>query len=76
MLEVDAQLAQFDDRRSAPADRVGRERQHERHPIRFAEGLAVAQDAIVPRRRLDRETRGFEPPDELANVFFHPLTET
>jgi hypothetical protein len=68
VLRIEAELAQLDDRGSAPADRVGRERQRERHPVRFAERLAVAQDAVVARRRLDREADGFEPADELANV--------
>jgi hypothetical protein len=36
VLRVDAELAQLDDRRSAPPSRVGRERQRERHPVRFA----------------------------------------
>ena len=40
--EVDAELAQFHDRCSAPADRVGGEREHEGHPVLFAEWLAVA----------------------------------
>src|ERR671914_1027502 len=71
LLEVDAELAQFDDRRSAPADRVRRERQRERHPVRFAERLALAQDAVVPRRRLDREAERLEAADELANVLPH-----
>jgi hypothetical protein len=71
VLQVDAEPAQLDDRRSAPADRVGRERQHEGHPVRFAKRLALAQDAVVPRRRLDREAHGFEPADELANVLPH-----
>ena len=36
---------------------------------RFSERLAVAQDAVVARRRLDRQPDGFEPADELTNVF-------
>src|SRR4051794_398686 len=60
-LQVDAELAEFEDRCSAPADRVGKIRQRERHPVRFAERLALAQDAVVPRRRLDREADGLEP---------------
>src|SRR5205823_554252 len=44
----------------------------ERHPVRLAERLAVAQDAVVARRGLDREPNGFEPADELANVLPHP----
>src|SRR5919106_2560376 len=71
VLQVDAELAQLDDRRSAPADRVGRERQRERHPVRFAERLALAQDAVVPGRRFDREAERLEPADELANVLPH-----
>jgi hypothetical protein len=67
----DAELAELDDRRSTPADRVGRERQRERHPVRLAERLAVAQDVVVARRGLDREADGFEPADELANVLPH-----
>ena len=35
--------------------------------------LAVAQDAVVPRRRLDREAHGFEPANELAHVLSHPF---
>jgi hypothetical protein len=68
VLQIDAELAELDDRRPTPADRVGRERQHERHPVRLAERLAVAQDAVVARRGLDRKPDGFEPADELANV--------
>src|SRR5918995_1081480 len=71
LLQVDAELAQLDDRRSAPADRVGRERQRERHPVRFAERLALAQDAVVPGRRLDGEAERLEAADELANVLPH-----
>src|SRR6266508_4543466 len=74
VLQVDAEPAQLDDRRSAPADRVGRERQHERHPVRFAKRLAVAQDAVVPRRRLDREAHGFEPANEFTHVLTHPFS--
>src|SRR4029453_9485618 len=70
-LQVDAELPEFDHRGSAPPDRVGRERQHERHSVRLAERLAVAQDAVVARRRLDREADGFEPPDEFAYVLPH-----
>jgi hypothetical protein len=47
VLEVNAELAQLDDCRSPPTDRVGRERQRERHPVLFAERLARAQDAVV-----------------------------
>jgi chorismate mutase len=43
VLQIDAELAELDDRRSTPADRVGRERQRERHPIRLSERLAFAQ---------------------------------
>jgi hypothetical protein len=71
VLEVDAELPQLDDRCPAPTGRVGRERQHERHPIRLAKLLAVAQDTVVPRGRLDREALGLESPDELANVLPH-----
>ena len=56
---------------SAPADRVGREGKHERHPVRLAERLALAQDAVVPRRRLDGEAERLKAADELANVFPH-----
>jgi hypothetical protein len=69
--EIDAELAEFDDRRSAPADRVGRERQGERHPVCLAQGLAVAQDAVVPGRRFDRKAHGLEAADEVANVLPH-----
>ena len=34
-------------------------------------GLSVAQDAVVPWRRLDREADGLEAADEFANVFPH-----
>jgi hypothetical protein len=41
-LQLDAELAQLNDRRSAPADRVSRERQRERrHPVRPAQRLTV-----------------------------------
>ena len=53
-----AELAEFDDGSSAPADRVGRERQRERHSVRLAQRLAVAHDAVVPRRSLDSEAHG------------------
>src|SRR5262249_33917458 len=53
---------------STPADRVGRKRQRERHPVRLAERLSVAQDAVVARRRLDREAGGFEPAEGVAHV--------
>ncbi len=43
-LEIDAKLSQFDDCRSAPADRVRGEREREGHPVLLAERLAVAQD--------------------------------
>src|SRR5205823_11562424 len=56
---------------SAPTDRVRRKRERERHPVRLAERLTVAQDSVVPRRRLDREPHGFEPADELAHVLPH-----
>src|SRR5919204_5136722 len=71
LLEVDAELAELDDRGSAPADRVGREWQHERHPIRLAERFAVTQHAVVPGRRLDGEAHGLESADEFANVLPH-----
>jgi hypothetical protein len=67
-----AELPKLDDRGSAPADRVGRERQRERHPVRLVQRLAVAQDAVVPRRGLDREADGFESANELAHVLSHP----
>jgi hypothetical protein len=77
-LQIDAELAEFDDRCSAPADRVGRERECERHPVRFSQRLAVAQDAVVARRRLDRKAHGLEATDELADVFPHltPLVQS
>jgi hypothetical protein len=37
-------------------------------PFRLAERLALALDAVVARRRLDREPDGFESADELANI--------
>jgi hypothetical protein len=49
-LQVDAELAQFDDRRSAPADRVGRERERERHPVLLPQRLPVAQHLVVAGR--------------------------
>jgi hypothetical protein len=42
MLDVDAELAQIHDRRSAPSCRVGRKRQHEGHPVRLSERAAIA----------------------------------
>jgi hypothetical protein len=42
-------------------------------PFAFRSGLPSPQDAVVPRRRLDREAGGFEPADELAYVLSHPL---
>jgi hypothetical protein len=50
---------------------VRRERQRERHPVRFAERLAVAQDAVVARRGLDCEADGFEPANELPHILSH-----
>ena len=70
-LELDAELAELDDRGSSPSGRVGRERQHERHAVGLSKRLAVAQHAVVARRRLDGETDGFEPTNELANVLSH-----
>jgi hypothetical protein len=58
----------------AAADRVGRKRQRERHPVCFAERLAVAQDAVVARRRLDSEADGLEPANELAHVLPHSFS--
>jgi hypothetical protein len=71
VLKIDAELAEFHDRRSPPPDGVGRERQRERHPVRFAERLTIAQYAVVPGRRFDREALCLEPSDELANVLPH-----
>jgi len=71
-LEVYAELAQFNDCRSAPADRVRGEGQHEGHPVLLPERPTVAQDAIVPRSRLDREAHRFEPVYELADVLSLP----
>jgi hypothetical protein len=68
-LDLDAELAQVDERRSAPPSRVRRERQREGHPVGLAKRLAVAEDAIVPGSRLDREADGLEPADELTDVF-------
>ena len=45
--------------------------QRNRHLVLLLERLPVAQDAVVPRRRLDREADGFEPADELADVLPH-----
>jgi hypothetical protein len=70
-LRVDAKFPQLDDGRSAPADRVRGERQHERHAVCLSERLSVAQDSVVPRCRLDGKARGFEPADELTHVFPH-----
>jgi hypothetical protein len=61
VLDVDAQLAQVDDGGSTPPDRVGGERQHEGHPVGSPERLAVAQDAVMARRRLDAQATGLEP---------------
>jgi hypothetical protein len=76
MLDVDAELAKFDDRRSTPADRVRRERQREGHPVRFAERLAVAHHAVMPRRRFNCEAYGLEPADELSDVLPHLAPES
>src|SRR4029450_2675990 len=43
----------------------------ERHPVRLAELLPVGHNAVVPRRRPDRQSRSFEPADEFANVLPH-----
>jgi len=48
--KVDAELAQVEDRRLAPAAGVGGEREREGHPVRFSEWLAVAQDVVVAGR--------------------------
>ena len=69
--DVDAELPQLNDCRLAPADRVGGERKRERHSVLLPERLAVAQDMVVPGRRLDRQTDGLEPADELADVLSH-----
>jgi hypothetical protein len=71
LLEVDAEFAQFDDCRSSPAGRVGREREREGHPVLFAERLAIAQDLVVAGGRFDGEADGLELADELAHVFPH-----
>jgi hypothetical protein len=71
VLETDAELAQLDDGRSAPAGCVGREGQHERHPVFFPERLAVAEDAVVPWRRFDGQAYSLESADEFANVLPH-----
>ena len=42
-------------------------------PVRLARRLAVAQDAVVPRRGLDREADGFEQANELVHVLSHPF---
>jgi hypothetical protein len=52
-LQVDAELAEFDDRRPAPAGRVGREGLREQHPVLLPERLPVAQDVVLAGRRLD-----------------------
>jgi len=70
--EVDAEPAQFNDCRPAPADRVRREGQHKGHPVLLPKRLTVAQDAIVSRSRLDREPDRFEPVYELADVLSLP----
>src|SRR5512132_386449 len=71
VLQTDAELAQLDDGRSAPAGCVGREGQHERHPVLFPERLAVAEDAVVPWRRFDGQACSLESADEFANVLPH-----
>jgi hypothetical protein len=43
-------------------------------PFALAERLAVAPDAVVPRRRLDREAHGFEPANEFTHVLTHPFS--
>jgi hypothetical protein len=68
VLQVDPELAQLDDRRAAPADRVGRKRQRERLPFALRSGLP-ARNAVVPGRRLDREADGLKASDELATAF-------
>jgi hypothetical protein len=50
VLPIDAERAQLNDRRSAPTDRVGRERQRKRHPVLFTQRLVLAQDTVVARR--------------------------
>jgi hypothetical protein len=73
-LEVDSEFPQFNDCCSAPADRVGGEGEREGHPVLLAEWLAVAQDVVVARSRLDGEAGCFEPADELPHVFSHLAT--
>lgn len=52
---------------SSARGRVGRERQREQHLVPCG-ALAIAQDAVVPRRRLDGQARSFGPADERAYV--------
>src|SRR5437016_194038 len=70
-LQVDAELAQVEDRGVAPAGGVGGEGEHERDPVRFPHRLAVAQDLVVAGCRLDGEAGYLEPADELADVLPH-----
>ena len=71
-LDVDAEPTQLDRRRTTPSCRVGREREHERHPVRLPKRLPVPENAVVAGGRLDRETGCLELADELANVLPHP----
>jgi hypothetical protein len=51
-----------------PADRVGRKRERERHPVRLPERLARAQDAVVAGGGLDGKAGGLEPADEFGDI--------
>jgi hypothetical protein len=68
VLSVDAELSQFVDRRSPPADRLESERQRQRHPVRFYGAACRRAGRGNAQGRLDCEADGFESADELANV--------
>ena len=57
-LEVDAELAQFDDRRLRQRIVSGENGSVKGIPFCLAERLAVAQDVVVAGRRLDGEADG------------------
>ena len=73
--DVNAELAEIDDRGLAPSGCVGGEGKRKGHPVGFPERLSVAHDVVVAGRRLDGEAGGFEPADELADVLPHRRLE-
>ena len=72
-LEVDAELAQIENRRFAPARRARGEWQCHGHPVCLAQWLPVAIHVVVTRRRLNRKADRLKPTDELPNVLTHRL---